>query len=82
LLSASAILAGLRLEQEAINQLVRSDIMQDSVIYRSIQDEQKREIALNSLREGLSVEMTARITGLSLKEVQTLQRQVNASSQA
>jgi hypothetical protein len=56
--------------------------MQDSVIYRSIQDEKARAIALNSLREGLSVEMTARITGLSLKEVQTLQQQVNASSQA
>jgi hypothetical protein len=56
--------------------------MQDSVIYRSIQDEKARAIALNSLREGISLEIVARSTGLTLEEVQTLQQQVNASSQA
>jgi predicted transposase YdaD len=59
--------------------------MQESVIYRSIQEEAeanaKRSIALNFLREGLSVEAVARGTGLSLEEVQQLQQQVDAVAQ-
>jgi len=53
--------------------------MQESVIYRSIQEEaqkkEKRLIALNFLRDGLSVEAVARGTGLSVEEVQQLQQQ-------
>ncbi|WP_058997855.1 Rpn family recombination-promoting nuclease/putative transposase [Leptolyngbya sp. NIES-2104] len=86
LLAASAILAGLRLEEDVIYQLVRRDIMQESVIYRSIQRETearaKREIALNSLREGLSLETTARVTGLSIEEVQQLQQQLTDPAQS
>jgi predicted transposase YdaD len=70
LMAASAILAGLRLEEDVIYRIVRRDIMQESVIYRSIQEETeinaKRVIALNFLREGLSVEAVARGTGLSI----------------
>jgi predicted transposase YdaD len=44
LMAASAILAGLRLEEDVIYRLVRRDIMQESVIYRSIQDEKTRAI--------------------------------------
>jgi predicted transposase/invertase (TIGR01784 family) len=80
LMAASAILAGLRLEQDVIYQLVRRDIMQESVIYRSIQAETeikaKREIALNLLRDGFPVEAVARGTGLLLEEVQQLQQQL------
>jgi predicted transposase YdaD len=81
LMSASAILAGLRLEEKVIYQLVRRDIMQESVIYRSIQDEKTRAIALNFLRDGLLVEVVAHGTGLSIAEVQQLQQQLNESSQ-
>ncbi|MEH1833140.1 MAG: Rpn family recombination-promoting nuclease/putative transposase [Nostoc sp.] len=85
LIAASAILAGLRLEQDVIYSLVRRDIMQESVIYRSIQEEaeakKQREIANNSLREGFPVEVVARITGLSIEEVQQLQQQLNESPQ-
>jgi predicted transposase/invertase (TIGR01784 family) len=89
LIAASAILAGLRLEQDVIYSLVRRDIMQESVIYRSIQEEaearaearKQREIANNLLREGLAIEMVARVTGLSLKEVQQIQQQLNESPQ-
>jgi predicted transposase/invertase (TIGR01784 family) len=81
LMAASAILAGLRLEQEVINQLVRRDIMQESVVYRSIfaegEAKKQREIAINFLRNGLSVEMVALGTGLSIEEVQQLQQQVS-----
>jgi predicted transposase/invertase (TIGR01784 family) len=82
LMAASAILAGLRLEQDVIYQLVRRDIMQESVIYRSIQDEKTKAIALNFLREGLSIQTVARGTGLSIEEVQELQQQVNGSEQS
>ncbi len=56
--------------------------MQESVIYRSIQDEKTRAIALNFLREGLSVEAVARGTGLSVEEVQQLQQQMNTAPQS
>jgi predicted transposase/invertase (TIGR01784 family) len=81
LMAASAILAGLRLEEDVISRLVRRDIMQESVIYRSIQKDEKRAIALNFLREGLSVEAVARGTGLSVEEVQQLQSQTDVSVQ-
>jgi predicted transposase YdaD len=85
LMAASAILAGLRLEEDVIYQLVRRDIMQESVIYRSIQEDaemrKQREIAANSLREGLPVATIVRITGLSIEEIQQLQQQVNGASQ-
>lgn len=59
--------------------------MQESVIYRSIQEDaetrKQREIALNFLREGLSVELVAQGTGLSIEEVHQLQQQIDQSSQ-
>jgi predicted transposase YdaD len=85
-MAASAILAGLRLEEDIIYSLVRRDIMQESVIYRSIQEETeakaKRTIALNFLRDGLSVEAVAHGTGLLIEEVQKLQQQLNESLQS
>lgn len=90
LIAASGILAGLKLEEDVIYRLLRRDIMQESVIYRSIQEEaevraatrKQKEIADNSLREGLPIEIVARITGLSIEEVQQLQHQLNESPQA
>lgn len=81
LMAASAILAGLRLEEDVIQRLVQRDIMQESVIYQSIRKEEKEEIALNLLREGLSLDIVARGTGLSIEEVQQLQQQINESTQ-
>jgi predicted transposase/invertase (TIGR01784 family) len=89
LMAASGILAGLKLEEDVIYRLLRRDIMQEPVIYRSIQQEaearatakQKREIANNSLREGLPIEVIACVTGLSIEEVQQLQQQLNESPQ-
>jgi predicted transposase/invertase (TIGR01784 family) len=93
LTAASAILAGLRLEKEVIYRLLRRDIMQESTIYRSIQEEaeargeargearKQREIAVNLLQYGLSIEAVAQGTGLSIAEVQQLQQQ-NGSTQS
>jgi predicted transposase YdaD len=90
LMAASAILAGLRLEQDVIYSLVRRDIMQESVIYRSIQEEaearaearKQREIALNLLRGGVDIDLIASSTGLLIEEVQQLQQQLNESAQS
>jgi predicted transposase/invertase (TIGR01784 family) len=84
LMAASGILAGLQLDEEIIYRVLRRDIMQESTVYRSIwrdaQKEEKREIAFNFLRDGLSVEAVARGTGLSIEEVQQLQQQLNESA--
>jgi predicted transposase YdaD len=63
--------------------------MQDSVIYRSIQEEaetraevrKQREIATNLLQDGLPIETVARGTGLSVEEVQQIQQHMNESGQ-
>jgi predicted transposase YdaD len=59
--------------------------MQESVIYRSIKEEaevgKQREIAANSLREGLPISTVARITGLSIEELQQLQTQMDIPAQ-
>ena len=53
--------------------------MQESTVYRSIQreaqEERERSIALNLLREGISIETIVRSTGLSIEAVQQLQKQ-------
>jgi predicted transposase YdaD len=57
--------------------------MQESTVYRSILAEgeakKQREIALNLIREGLSIEVVARGTGLSIADVQQLQQQLHES---
>jgi predicted transposase/invertase (TIGR01784 family) len=82
LMAASAILAGLRLEEDVIYRLVQRDIMQESVIYRSIQNDEKRAIALNLLRGGVDINLIASSTGLPIKEVQQLQQQMNGVAQS
>ncbi|MCG6138837.1 MAG: flagellar assembly protein H, partial [Nostoc sp. LLA-1] len=77
--AAAAILAGLVLEQEVIGRLLRKDIMRESVIYQSIKtegsDEKARQIAINLLAEGMTIDAIARITGLSVEVVQQLQHE-------
>lgn len=83
--AAAAILAGLVLDKEVIGRLLRKDIMRESVIYKMIKtegeeegsDKKAREIAINMLAEGMSVDAIARLTGLSPEVVQELQQQTN-----
>jgi predicted transposase/invertase (TIGR01784 family) len=85
LMAASGILAGLKLEDEVVYRILRRDIMQESTVFRSIErdarKQEKRAIALNFLRDGLSVEVIAHGTGLSIEEVQQLQQQLSESTQ-
>jgi predicted transposase YdaD len=63
--------------------------MQESVIYRSIQEEaetrakarQRREIAFNLLQGGVDINLIASSTGLAIEEVQQLQEQIDNPSQ-
>ncbi len=84
--AASAILAGLKLDDSVVYQILRRDIMEESSVYRSIVAEgaakKQREIALNFLRDGLSIEVVARGTKLSIEEVQLLQQELNTASAA
>ncbi|MDZ8069611.1 MAG: hypothetical protein RMY64_29045 [Nostoc sp. DedQUE08] len=90
LTAASAILAGIRLEEEIIYRLLRRDIMQESVIYRSIQEEaetkakasMQREIAVNLLHAGVAINIIASTTGLAIEDVQQLQQQITEPPQA
>ncbi|MGG6264675.1 Rpn family recombination-promoting nuclease/putative transposase [Leptolyngbya sp. AN03gr2] len=79
LMAASGILAGLKLENEIVNRIVRRDIMQESSVYRAIvsdtQKETKREIALNLLRRGADIDLITSSTGLSIEEIHQLQQQ-------
>ncbi len=88
-IAASAfILAGLVLEKEIIQQLLRRELMQESVTYQAIlaeglaegrakgiaegRAEEVRRVAINLLQEGISVEIVAKVTGLSVEQVQQL----------
>ncbi len=86
LIAASGILAGLKLEDEIVYQILRRDIMQESTVYRSIErdarKEEKRVIALNLLRGGVDITLIASSTELSIEEVQQLQQQLNGSAQS
>ncbi len=58
--------------------------MQESTVYRSIardeRQEEKRSIAINFLREGVSIDIIASCTGLSIEEVQQLQQQLETAA--
>ena len=81
-LSASTfVLAGLVLEGEVIQQVLRRDIMQESVTYQLIKQEgreegreaERQEVAVNLLSEGISLEIVARVTGMTIEQLQQLQ---------
>lgn len=83
--ASTAILAGLVLDQQSIYRVLRSDIMQESVIYQDIQAQGRSEglaqgltqaleqVAINLLREGMDIDFIVRTTGLTTEKVQQLQ---------
>ncbi len=75
--ASTAILAGLVLQEEVIQRLLRRDVMRESVIYQSIKaegaEENTRKLVINFLKEGVSVELVAKATGLTLEQIQQIQ---------
>ncbi|MEA5487011.1 MULTISPECIES: Rpn family recombination-promoting nuclease/putative transposase [Pseudanabaena] len=83
--ASTAIISGIALSKEIIQRLLRSEIMKESVIYQEILLEGKAEglaegktkerekIAMNMISSNISVDLVARFTGLTPKQVQKLQ---------
>jgi predicted transposase YdaD len=71
--ASTSILAGLVLEKDLVKRILRRELMQDSVIYQDIQEEKAQQIALNMVREGIALELIARVTGLTVEQLQRLQ---------
>jgi len=78
--SSTFILAGLVLKKEVVQRLLRRDIMRESVTYQLLVEEVREEFqericlcAVSMLKEGLSLEIIAKVTGLTLEQVQQLQ---------
>ncbi len=84
--ASTAIISGIALDKEIIQRLLRSEIMKESVIYQEILLEGRAEgeakglakasnqIALNMLRSNIAIDLVAQFTGLTLKQVQRLQK--------
>lgn len=77
----SAILAGLVLDPEVVNQILRRDIMQESAVYQDILREGREEGVQQGIKQGLKkgiqqgLEQVANsllLTGMSLEEVAKL----------
>ncbi|MEL7037359.1 MAG: hypothetical protein AAFO04_17320 [Cyanobacteria bacterium J06592_8] len=91
-IGASAfILAGLVLESETIQSILRRDIMEESTTYQALRREAREEglqegrvegiqqVALNLLRSGMSLEQVASFTGLSVEQLTQLPLNSNPS---
>jgi len=92
--AATAIISGLALDHEVIQRLLRSEIMEESVVYQEIlreglakgkaeglakgkadgKVEATNQIAINMLRSNMSPDLVAQVTGLTLKQIQKLQK--------
>jgi predicted transposase/invertase (TIGR01784 family) len=88
--ASTAIISGIALNKEIIQRLLRSEIMKESVIYQDIllegeakgiskgkaegKAEEKNQIALKMLRSNILVDAIAEFTGLTLKQIEKLQK--------
>ncbi|RUT01874.1 hypothetical protein DSM106972_064970 [Dulcicalothrix desertica PCC 7102] len=72
-MASTAILAGLVLDEALIQRLLRRDNMRESVIYQSIlqegADEKERQIVVNLLKAGASLELITQVTGLTVEKI-------------
>ncbi|MBD2212581.1 Rpn family recombination-promoting nuclease/putative transposase [Nostoc linckia FACHB-104] len=84
--ASTAVLAGLALNKDVIKRILRSDIMRESVIYQDILQEgieqKAQEIARNMLNEGIAIALIARVTGLTVEQVEQLQAQTDDNQPA
>lgn len=75
--ASTAVLAGLVLEKKMIQQILRRELMQDSVIYQEIQaearEQERQQVAIKLLREGVALDIIARATEFSIGQIQQLQ---------
>ena len=95
--TSTAIISGIALSKEIIQRLLRSEIMKESVIYQEIlreglaegeakglvkgEEKATNQIALNMLRSNISTDLVAQFTGLTLKQIEKLQKLATKQSQ-
>jgi predicted transposase/invertase (TIGR01784 family) len=90
--AATYVIAGLALDKEIIQRLLRREVMQESVTYQEIllegkaegraegkadgliegKTKERNQIALNMLHSGISIELIAQFTGLTIAQIQEL----------
>ncbi|PZU97332.1 MAG: flagellar assembly protein H [Pseudanabaena sp.] len=94
--AATAIISGLALDKLIIQQLLKSDVMRESVIYQDILAEglakgiaegkakgiaeEKNQIAMNMLRSNMNVDLIVQITGLSIKQIEKLRKLIASNT--
>jgi len=90
--AATAIISGLALNKDVIQHLLRSEIMKESVIYQDIllegkvkgkaegKAEERNQIALKMLLSNVSVDLVSQFTGLSIKQIEKLQKSATESA--
>ncbi len=82
--ASTGILAGLVLERALIQQVLRTGIMRESVIYQDIfqqgeargKAEGKSEVARNLLKLGMEIAQIAEVTGLTIEQISQLQSEL------
>jgi predicted transposase/invertase (TIGR01784 family) len=87
--ASASILAALVLEKSFIQTVLRKEIMQESVIYQEIKQEGREEgrqegrqettrmIAINLIKNDISLEDVVKFTGLSIEQVRQLQQEIS-----
>ena len=79
------VLAGLKYNKDIIRRIFREGIMRESVIYQEILQEGlqegRQEMTLKMLQEGVEIELIARVTGLSIEQIQALLSKTNLGSE-
>jgi predicted transposase YdaD len=77
IIGSTAILAGLVLEKDLVERILRRDIVKESTVYQSLREEileeKTRQIALKMVQRGMPLEAIADITDLSIAQIQQLQ---------
>jgi predicted transposase/invertase (TIGR01784 family) len=80
----SAVMGTLSLDKDQVRQIFRREVMKESALYQEWRQEnlaegqikgqeaERRSIALKMLAEGMSLEVIAKITGYSIKQIQSL----------
>ncbi|NJR51836.1 MAG: Rpn family recombination-promoting nuclease/putative transposase [Leptolyngbyaceae cyanobacterium CSU_1_3] len=83
------LMAGLKYDKNEVRRIFREGIMRESVIYQEIWQEGEQvgeargeargrlEVARNLLLEGMTIDAIARVTGLSIEQIQQLQTTQN-----
>jgi predicted transposase/invertase (TIGR01784 family) len=88
-LGAAYLLSGLVLDREMIGKIIRRDNMRESVTYQAVLEEGREEgreegdrqrqksMAISLLREGLALDVIARVSELSIEAVTQLQQETH-----